>query len=283
MDCWKNSLLKGGPFETLYLMQSTTPLRLLLAFCFAGGSALLAGEPVTVSGKEITTTTADVPYEANRGLVTLRGPSGMFINPTSATLPANTFTIQYCFLAPDFDFNGSLAHGTLLSYGVTDWLEVGALTIFLTDSPLTGGTDFAAGPMGRVRLLKHDGWIPQVSIGGYGKFGDETVRESAAFLALTERFEIGNGVFKSVAFNAGALERWTKPQDDFRGYVGVELQLPYRLYLIGEVNTNKVDGETSLPWAAGVQWRAGGINVSLSALGAGAGKTGLWFGIGTAF
>jgi len=263
-------------------MQSTTPLRLLLTLCFAGGSALLAGEPITASSGKDVSITSDLapPYEANRGLVTLHGPSGMFINPTSATLPANAFTIQYCFFAPDFDFEGTLAHGTLLSYGVTDWLEVGALTLFLTDQP---GTQFAAGPMARVRLLKHDGLIPQVSIGGYGKFGDTNARESAVFLAATERFELGNDVFKSLAFQAGIMERWIEPQDDFHGYVGLELQLPYRLYLIGEVNTNKVSGETSLPWAAGLQWRAGGINVSLSALGAGGGKTGLWFGIGTAF
>ena len=176
-----------------------------------------------------------------------------------------------------------MAHGTMFAYGVTDWLEIGALTLFLADSP-AGGTDFAAGPLARVRLLKQDGLIPQVSIGGYSHFGAKSIRDAGAFAALTERFEVhDNPVLKSVAVHAGVRQNWTDSSDSFRGYFGLEFQLPARIYLIGEVAT-QAHGESSVPYAAGLQWRAGGINVSAAVLEPGdGGKVGFWFGIGTAF
>src|SRR5438128_9036624 len=62
----------------------------------------------------------------SRGLITLEGPSGMFINPTSATLPQGTFILNYCVFVPTLPQGiGLVGHGVLLSYGVRDWLEVG--------------------------------------------------------------------------------------------------------------------------------------------------------------
>src|SRR2546423_3275958 len=67
-----------------------------------------------------------VSARESRGLITLEGPSGMFINPTSATLPQGTFILNYCVFVPTLPEGLSLVgHGILLSYGVTDWLEVG--------------------------------------------------------------------------------------------------------------------------------------------------------------
>ena len=249
-------------------------------------AALLAATHVIAGPTAMTMTQnnppADVAYEANRGLVTLTGPSGMFINPTSATLPQGAFTAQYCFFLPDFDFKGSIAHGALLSYGVTDWLEVGALALFLTDAP-DGHTAFAAGPEARIRLLKHDGWIPQVSVGGYSHIGDRVIEDAGAFAALTERFEVKAGPVESVALHAGVRENWTRTDDSFRGYFGLEVQLPARIYVIGEVATQS-SVDNTVPWSAGLQWRAGGINISTAALQAGGGgHVGFWFGIGTQF
>jgi hypothetical protein len=267
---------------TIALMKPKTAFKFLLAAASCIASGVMAGEPVQLSSKAVSPTVEAVDYEANRGLLTLQGPSGMFINPTSATLPAGAFTAQYCFFLPDFDFDDTIGHGALLAYGVTDWLELGALANFLQDAP-GGGTDFAAGPMARVRLLKHDGWIPQFSVGGYGKIGAETFEQASAFAALTERFEVQAGPVESVAFHAGARETWTEDNDSFRGYFGLEIQLPARVYLVGEIATESSVDEV-IPWAAGFQWRAGGINISSSVIEQGdGGDVGFFFGIGTQF
>jgi hypothetical protein len=242
----------------------------------------MAGEPVQLSSKGVSPTVEAADYEANRGLLTLQGPTGMFINPTSATLPAGAFTVQYCFLLPDFEFGETMAHGALISYGVTDWLELGANVLFVDLDP--GDTLFSAGPLARVRLLKHDGWIPQVSVGGYGKIGDDPIQFASAFLAMTERFEIKQGPLESVALHAGVRQTWRDDVDSFRGYFGTDIQLPWRLYIVGEIATQSEE-EDFTPWAAGLQWRAGGINISTAAVTAPetGGEVGFFFGIGTQF
>lgn len=271
-------------------MKSSTLVHSILAVAAFSGSQLFAGEALVASAKGQTPVILEEkPYEASRGLLTLEGPSGMFINPTSATLPAGALTVQACFLLPDFEFGGNAPYGSMIAYGVTDWLEIGANVLFVD---LDGGdTLFSAGPLVRVRLLKQDGWMPQVSIGGYGKIGDDAIEAGNAFLALTKRIELDAGPVQSVALHAGVRERWTHEEfggDSFRGYFGLEVQLPYRLYLVGEISTES-DDDTSTPWAAGIQWRAGGINISAAAVvspeteALGDGDVGFFFGIGTAF
>jgi len=39
------------------------------------------------------------------------------------------------------------------------------------------------GPLVRVRLTKDEGWVPQISIGGYGKYGTNVLDQTTAFLA----------------------------------------------------------------------------------------------------
>src|SRR5687768_12635254 len=71
---------------------------------------LRAGQEIR--NKEIVEPSAPVEpaYEAGRGLLTLQGPSGMFINPTSATLPQGKFTLQYCNFYPE-NQTEVVAHG----------------------------------------------------------------------------------------------------------------------------------------------------------------------------
>jgi len=258
-------------------MKPTSFINSLFAISLISAGGVVAGETVKVSGKGGPT--VEAPYEANRGLLTIEGPTGLFINPTSATLPKGAFTAQYCFFLPDFDFKDVIAHGALLGYGVTDWLEVGAIGLYLQDADL-----WAVGPMVRLRLLKHEGCIPQFSIGAYGKFGDRALTDGSAYAALTERFEVKAGPIKSVAFDAGVREQFSDTKrDNFRGYFGLEVQFPARFYAIGEIAT-KSSVDNVVPWAAGFQWRAGGINVSTAAVETGdGGKLGFFFGIGTQF
>ncbi len=262
----------------------------ICALALLHGSPAKAGEIVTSSkGSAAVTPPVEEEYEANRGLLTLQGPTGMFINPTSATLPQGAFTVQACLLLPDFDFGGNTPYGGLVAYGVTDWLEVGGNVLFVDLD--NADTLFSAGPLVRVRLLKRDGWIPQLSVGGYGKIGDDPIESANAFVALTQRLEVDAGPLESIAVHAGVRETWNHEEfggDTFRGYFGVEFQLPYRLYLVGEIAT-EADNDTATPWAAGIQWRAGGINISAAVVNSietetlGDEEVGFFFGIGTQF
>ena len=271
-------------------MKPTAVVKSLLAISLISAMKIMAGETMTVSGETAAAeTAAPEPYEANRGLLTLEGPTGLFINPTSATLPKGAFTAQYCFFLPDHDFKGTIGHGFLLSYGVTDWLELGGVGNIVQDAP---GTPGAGGPFGRLRFLKRTDLIrltsdcevsvnSQASFGGYGKIGSYDLEQASIFLVFTERFELNLGPIISVALDAGMRQTWTNRNDSIRGYFGLEVQLPYRIYIIGELATNSSVDE-QVPWAAGLQWRAGGVNVSAGALEPGDGDdVGFFFGIGT--
>ncbi len=233
------------------------------------------------------TVMADAPYEGGRGLITLEGPSGMFINPTSATLPQGAFTAQYCLLFPNQDTD-VVGHGVMMSYGVKDWLEVG-LTGNLVD--LNAGVDrdlAAGGPLVRIRLLKDESWWPQFSVGGYMKWGSPALNQITAFAAAYKRVPISEtGPVRSLGFHAGVRESWfdavAVQSDSFTGYFGAEVQLPYRVYLVGEIST---PGFTrggvrpkSNPYAWGAQWRLGGVNLSVAAMDQdGTGRVGIWSG-----
>ena len=261
-------------------MKPTAVVKSLLAISLISAMKIMAGETMTVSGETAAAeTAAPAPYEANRGLLTLEGPTGLFINPTSATLPKGAFTAQYCFFLPDHDFKGTIGHGFLLSYGVTDWLEFGGIGSIVQDTPQ--GTIGAGGPAIRLRLLKHKGFIPQFSVGAYGKIGEYVLEQASIYAVFTERFEVNLGPIVSVALDAGMRQTWRNTNDSIRGYFGLEVQLPARIYVIGEVATNSSEDEV-VPWAAGLQWRAGGVNVSAAALEPGDGDdVGFYFGIGT--
>ncbi len=239
----------------------------------------LAGETY-VSSKEISYIEEEplVPYEAGRGLITLEGPSGMFIAPTSATLPKGAFTAQYCVFFPNHDT--IVGHGGLVAIGLTDWLEVGGVGNYVNtpgDDPLNGG------PFARVRLLKHDGIIPQFSVGGYSKFGDN--ENYGAFAAAYWRVPINeDGFVKAVGIHAGFRTNWFDADIDeqYRGYGGLEIQLPARVYVVGEVSTED-DADASVPYAFGLQWRAGLVNISVAGIqNGGLDEPSFYFGIGSA-
>lgn len=237
----------------------------------------VAGTPATLSEKSGPAIAPEAPYEAGRGILTLQGPSGMFINPTSATLPKGAFTAQYCFFVPENE-GDVWGHGLFMSYGITDWLELGAIGNYVS----AGDDPAGAGPVLRVRLLKHDGLIPQVSVGGYSVFGDDAVERHSMFAALYNRLPIADekGFVKSLGVHAGVRQTWTPDNDRFHVYGGLEVQLPWRLYLVGEVATTD-SGSDKVPYAYGLQWRAKGINVSLGEIQTGnASRVGTFFGIG---
>jgi hypothetical protein len=302
----------------------------------APSSGLATPRPLTLSDPATATATepqmlvdhanAGAPYRGGRGLITLQGMSGMFLNPTSGTLDKGQITAQYCLLIDKFDLNSVVGHGLMVSYGVTDWLELGMFgtvaEINGVDRRIINDPIGVAGPIARVRLMKQDGYIPEVAIGGMyvdgGSEGDLLYR-AEGFIAASELFPLDtDGTFRSLRVHAGsryvgrseangvgkdAAGHLIFPKFGTFGpgnktlgttgdfcliYGGLELELPYSLYLVGEVSSNNLlkQGGVKLPYAAGIQWKPNnvlGISVAYSnpeLLGL---QRGFWFGVGLTF
>jgi len=230
----------------------------------------------------------------SRGLITLEGPSGMFINPTSATLQQNEIILNYCVLFFDIDTD-VVGHGILLSYGVRDWLEIGFVGNLLDINShvphSTEDTFVVGGPMARIRLLRDREWWPELSVGGYVKWGSPAFNNANAFVAISKTIPIDEkGFLKTVTFQGGFREAWLDEGEPPRPpvsnvnrvYGGLEVQLPWRLFLIGEVTQrdDQVDPR-EIPWAAGIQWRGSNFGCSLAALQNGGERVrpGIYFGV----
>jgi len=261
--------------------------------------------------------TVEVPTaRESRGLITLEGPSGMFIDPTSATLPQGTFILNYCVFVPTIPEGvGLVGHGILLSYGVRDWLEVGFTGDLLDLSidqhtntktgrifPATEDTYVVGGPEVRIRLLRDlsDKWWPEVSIGTYFHLGTPNVTPLStdngykAFLALSKTVPIcEHGFVKSVTFQGGFRTQFlttnvVHENTSERGWGGVEVQLPCNFYAIGEIISRDDELDNTLdnhharfPWAAGLQWRGRNFGCTIAALQNGIeNRPGFYFGVG---
>jgi hypothetical protein len=266
--------------------------------------------------KKVIAPPEEEPYHASRGLITLEGPSGMFNNPTSATLPQGRFTIQTCRFFPNRDTD-VVGWGAMLAYGITDWLEIGAVgnLVDVNDDlipdqraisraaargvPISADKagyddEFAVGgPMLRARLLRDREWWPEISIGGYLKWGTNALNAGTAFVAASKRLPIDpDGFVKSVVIQTGARETWyDKPQgrgrvrDSGRFYGGLEVELPYRFYLIGELTQKDNDFDRRMPWAYGLQCRLPGVGLTFAVLQDGGPhpRAGFYSGVGISF
>jgi len=64
-------------------------------------SGIAGPDPIPESKDVNLEPVVEVPTaRESRGLITLEGPSGMFINPTSATLPQGRIILNYCVFVP---------------------------------------------------------------------------------------------------------------------------------------------------------------------------------------
>lgn len=233
---------------------------------------------------------ADTNYEGGRGLLTLEGPSGLFINPTSGTMPKDHGTLQYCLLFVNNETD-TVGHGLTGSYGFTDYFELGGHGKYL-DAVGTENTTIY-GPLARLRLTKDEGVMPQASVGYYSSFGDEESgknNQHTAFAALYKRLAIGEDApVRAVGFHLGGRNAWM--EEDFNngqdsslvGYGGLEVQLPLRIYAVGEIQTKDDDLQEEQPYAYGLQWRAAGTAISAAMVQNGTfDEASFFFGIGFA-
>ena len=254
-------------------------------------SGIAGPDPIPESKDVNLEPVVEVPTaRESRGLITLEGPSGMFINPTSATLPQNEFILNYCVLFFDTDTD-VVGHGILLSYGVRDWLEIGfvgnLLDINSPGPPSSEDTFVVGGPMARIRLLRDREWWPELSVGGYVKWGSPAFDNANAFVAISKTIPIDEkGFLKTVTFQGGFREAWfddsAAVSNANRVYGGLEVQLPWRLFLIGEVTQRAPVAQRprEIPYAAGIQWRGRNFGCSLAALQDGTqSRPGIYFGV----
>ena len=201
-----------------------------------------------------------VTVRESRGMITLEGPSGMFLNPTSATLPQGVLAYGYCFILTNQETD-ILGHAMFMSYGVRDWLELGVvanMVNFRINDELPKGSYGTGGPMARIRLVRDRDCIPEISLGAYAKFGTDHFDSKNVFLAASKTVPIDEkGFVKTITFQGGFRESWIEDPDrnTNRFYGGLEVQLPGNLYVIGEVTQFAGRKDEFMPWAAGIQWR----------------------------
>lgn len=233
---------------------------------------------------------AAVPYDGGRGLITLEGISGMFLNPTSGTLPAGALTAQYCVAILEKNERTEDQHTAMISYGVTDWLEVGVLGR-VTD-PATRRDIGGGGPLARLRLVRDDGWMPEIAIGGMVREGNRNIEKYTAFAAASKKipfagegFSGEDGFLRSLRLHLGFRQIWQNDDVNERDgsilYGGLELELPWRFYLVGEASTDD-DVFNHHPFSFGVQWRPNSV-LGLSVAGVQTGgedRVSLFAGVG---
>jgi len=250
-------------------------------------SRSFAGSEATRDSKEFPIVETPVTVRESRGNVTLEGPSGMFLNPTSATLPQGTFAFGFCSVLTNQDTD-ILGHHMFFSYGVRDWLELGFVAD-LFDFDITGGEvpqgDYGSGgPMVRIRLLRDRESWPEISLGAYAKWGTDNFDSSNVYLAVSKTVPIDEkGFLKTVTFQGGFRESWLEAPDrnTNRFYGGVEVQLPHNFYLVGEVTQFARRKDEFTPWAAGIQWRGRGFGLSAAIAQSGDDKPpSIYLGIG---
>lgn len=258
---------------------------LITVFCSLG---LQVPESESADKPARKTAPSNITLERNtHGNITLEGPTGLFLNPTSTGLEAGEFIAQYCVAILEVNDNNLIGHNAIASYGFTDWLEVGTIlnVVDLDDA----GNDQAiasGGPFARIRVLKETPVYPEFSLGGISLIGNDALEKHTLFFAGSKGLGLKNiGSPVDARLHVGVRQFWLQSGDsDQVGYFGVEIILPKHLYLVGEVSTEP-DGATETPYSVGIQARhPEGYGLSLAAIQPGdQDEPGLFVGIGVNF
>lgn len=212
-------------------------------------------------------------YLGGLGLITLEGPTGMFLNPTSGIMPAGALTLQSCMTFKDNNGEHIEGNGVLLVYGLTNWLEVGTFGLFVHDLPeaVLGTSHLEAGQINaRARLMRDEGGMPEVSIGGLVQRGDNALEHESIYVAASKGYSFGEaGFVNGVRLHTGFRQTWQELGDDIStGFFGLELALPRNLFIVGEINTRD-DSDIETPYSVGMQYRGNGFGMSLALVQAG--------------
>ena len=281
------------------------PIFVFSIFVFLAGAGTLPAvaadndsEPIVIGG---------------HGNITVEGPTGLFLNPTSGILAEGELIIQYCAaILEDGENNNFIGHNAILSYGVTDWLELGAFGVSVDRSkvgsgggggatpcgPAGGGPGpgagapcptnnlDAGGPFARIKLVKDVGYLPEFTVGGISLNGADELTKHTVFIAASKGTRFANRKYlQSAKLHVGARNFWAKAgPDDYVFYVGADLELRKNIFLVAEIST-EYEGATEVPWSAGIQVRSGeGYGFSLAFIQPGTvPNPGVFVGVGINF
>lgn len=227
-------------------------------------SAVLAQD----AGDALGHSPAPSGYVGGLGNVTGFGLTGLFQNPTSGILPEGALLLQDCFGLNETGGDHFQSNGLLISYGVNDWLEVGGFFVsaFGLNPANVGDSDFYAGQaQARVRLVRDEGILPEISIAGVAGFGDDLISKHSTLLMASKGVALSeDDFFRSARLHGGVRHDWTGGGDEITtAFVGLEVEAFRNVFLIGDVNT-KDDSFIKTPWSAGVQYRDNGFGLSLA-------------------
>lgn len=243
-------------------------MRLGLALAFLAASAgIAAAEPTNQS----FATEGNYSNIASIGLITTLGPTGLFQNATSGILPKNAFSIESCMAFKENNGDHFQSNGLLVTYGVTDWLEISGfgLTAYGIDPVRAGDDNFEMGQVNaRARLLREDQSLPEITVGGIVGFGDEPLVAHSLFLAGSKGFTLSEGdVMRSLRLHTGIRQSWLDKNDIdvTTAFFGAELEVFKHLFLVGEVNTRDDDFRKT-PWSAGLQYKSDSFGFSAAVL-----------------
>jgi hypothetical protein len=259
----------------------------VIGIAFALAVSALVAPPIAFAqaAPGPTVLAAETPYVGGRGLITDELATGLFLNPTSGTLGRHQFTLQYCALIVKEDHDTAVGHRAMAAFGVTEWFEIG-VGGRLDDQPGPDSQPTAAGPLARLRLLKDEGGLPELSVGGIFVFGDHAVQRQTLYVAASKGLPIGStGPLRSVRGHIGFRQRFVEEgKDGSFGYIGGEAELPRHVFLVTELY-NKSGGARKIPWAVGIQVRRpDGFGFTLAAVQTGEVKVlSVYVGVGISF
>lgn len=287
-----NYWMMGLPFLAASLAAADSDLDLLptkLQLALAQGAIVeQSAPPYLAAGSPQFFADNHEGYVGARGLITLEGVTGLYLNPTSGTMPQGTFTAQHCSAILEQNGDEELQHTAMLGYGVTDWLEVGLL-FRVSDLDNDDHAIAAGGPYARLRLIKDESWWPEVSVGLISRNGHERLRKQTLFVTASKWIPLDKeGLFRSVRPHIGFRQIWQDSDvNEANGsilFFAAELEFPFDLFLVSEVST-KDDIFARTPYSIGMQWRpANFVNFSVAGLQTGGEDSiSLYFGIGISF
>jgi len=255
----------------------------------AGGGPSLGTGGVDVQ-KAVVFDDSEQGYKGGRGLITLQGQSGMFLNPTSGTLNRGQLTTQYCVFFQEYGTQ-LVGHALLVDYGLTDFIDFGGFGTLVDAPGLTPRG--VVGGHGRIRILKDESWWPELSIGGIwldGGASSDFLSRMQGWAAMSKHIDIDpDGILRSVRGHFGYMYTANNelPVPDTQIlYAGVELELPYSLYLVGEGSSNDLNTSPmrGMAYAAGLQWKPNSVlGISIAHMRPLGLKDGFYFGIGLNF
>ena len=208
---------------------------------------------------------------ASIGLITTLGPTGLFQNATSGILPKNAFSIESCMAFKENNGDHFQSNGVLVTYGVTDWLEISGFGLIAhqLNPALAGDDNLEMGQFNaRARLVREADSLPEITIGGIVGFGDDPLVAHSLFLAASKGFTLSEGDFmRSARLHAGIRQTWPDlgNTDITTAFFGAELEVVKNLFVVGEINTRD-DAFAKTPWSAGLQYKSSAFGFSAAVL-----------------